>query len=132
MRGASCVCTVVTPALELDGGDRIEARAVVIATGAVYRKPPIAGLEIFHGGGVHYGASYIEGQYCRGKDAAVVGGGNSAGQAAMYLSSHARTVKLLVRGEGLTGSMSSYLVQRIEKSPNIELLPYTEVSGIEG
>jgi thioredoxin reductase (NADPH) len=119
-------------ALELDGGDRIEARTVVIASGAVYRKPPIAGLETFDGGGVHYGASYIEGQYCRGKDAAIVGGGNSAGQAAVYLSAHARTVKILVRGQGLAESMSSYLIRRIEKTPNIELLPYTEVVRIEG
>ncbi|MGH8502413.1 MAG: FAD-dependent oxidoreductase [Gammaproteobacteria bacterium] len=119
-------------ALELDGGDRIEARMVVIASGAVYRKPPIAGLETFDGSGVYYGASYIEGLYCRGKDAAIIGGGNSAGQAAMYLSAHARTVKLLVRGEGLTDSMSRYLIHRIERTPNVELLPYTEVVGIEG
>lgn len=119
-------------ALELDGGDRIEARAVVIASGAEYRKPPIAGLDSFHGAGVHYGASYIEGQYCRGKHAAVVGGGNPAGQAAMYLSTHARTVKILVRGKGLVGSMSTYLIRRIERTANVELLPYTEVVRIDG
>lgn len=118
--------------LELDDGDRIPARAVVIASGALYRQPPIKDLAAFDGGGVHYGASYIEGQFCRDKDVAIVGGGNSAGQAAVFLSAHARSVKILVRGTGLIHSMSNYLIRRIEHTENIELLPYTEVERIEG
>jgi thioredoxin reductase (NADPH) len=118
--------------LELDGADRIKARSIVVASGAIYRRPPIEGLQTFDGGGVHYGASYIEGQFCHGKDIAIVGGGNSAGQAAVYLSEHARKVSILVRGDGLTESMSNYLIRRIDNAENIELLPYTEVERIEG
>jgi thioredoxin reductase (NADPH) len=118
--------------LELDGGGRIKARSVVIASGAIYRQPPIEGLEVFDGSGVHYGASYIEGQFCRGRDVAIVGGGNSAGQAAVFLSAHARSVKILVRGAGLAESMSNYLIRRIDNTQNIELLPYTQVERIEG
>ncbi|MBC7945445.1 MAG: FAD-dependent oxidoreductase [Burkholderiales bacterium] len=118
--------------LELDGADRIKARSIVIASGAIYRQPPIEGLATFDGSGVHYGASYIEGQFCHGEDIAIVGGGNSAGQAAVYLSDHARKVSILVRGEGLAESMSDYLIRRIDRAENIELLPYTEVVRIEG
>jgi thioredoxin reductase (NADPH) len=118
--------------LELDGADRIKARSIVIASGAIYRQPPIEGLATFEGGGVHYGASYIEGQFCNGKDIAIVGGGNSAGQAAVYLSDHARKVSVLVRGEGLAESMSDYLIRRIDRAENVELLPCTEVVRIEG
>jgi thioredoxin reductase (NADPH) len=118
--------------LELDGADRIKARSIVVASGAIYRRPPIEGLQTFDGGGVHYGASYIEGQFCRGKDIAIVGGGNSAGQAAVYLSEHARKVMILVRGDGLAESMSNYLIRRIDNAENIELLPCTEVERIEG
>ncbi|HSF47023.1 MAG TPA: FAD-dependent oxidoreductase, partial [Burkholderiales bacterium] len=118
--------------LELDIAQRIRARSIVIASGAIYRQPPIEGLATFDGSGVHYGASYIEGQFCRGKDIAIVGGGNSAGQAAVYLSDHARKVSILVRGEGLAESMSNYLIRRIDRAENIELLPCTEVERIEG
>ncbi len=118
--------------LELDGGARIKARSVVIASGAVYRQPTIEGLDNFDGSGVHYGAGYIEGQFCRGRDVAIVGGGNSAGQAAVFLSAHARSVKILVRGQGLAGSMSHYLIRRIDHTKNIELLPYTQVDRVEG
>ncbi|HET6756417.1 MAG TPA: FAD-dependent oxidoreductase [Burkholderiales bacterium] len=118
--------------LELDGADRIRARSIVIASGAIYRQPPIEGLETFDGSSVHYGASYIEGQFCHGKNVAIVGGGNSAGQAAVYLSDHARKVSIIVRGEGLAESMSDYLIRRIDRTENIELLPNTEVERIEG
>jgi thioredoxin reductase (NADPH) len=118
--------------LELDQAQRIKARSIVIASGAIYRQPPIEGLARFDGSGVHYGASYIEGQFCRGKDIAIVGGGNSAGQAAVYLSEHARRVSIIVRGESLAESMSSYLIRRIDNAGNIELLPYTEIERIEG
>jgi thioredoxin reductase (NADPH) len=118
--------------LELDGADQIKARSIVIASGAIYRQPPIQGLEAFDGSGVHYGASYIEGQFCRGQHIAIIGGGNSAGQAAVYLSDHARKVSILVRGRGLAESMSSYLIRRIEHAKNIEVLPFTEVERMEG
>ncbi|MEM6464199.1 MAG: FAD-dependent oxidoreductase [Pseudomonadota bacterium] len=119
-------------AVHLDGGDFVSVGAVIIASGAVYREPPIKDLERFTGGGVHYGASYLEAQLCRGKDVAVVGGGNSAGQAAIYLSGFARSVKILIRGDSLQSSMSSYLIDRIERAENIDVLPHTEVRCAHG
>ncbi len=116
--------------LTLDGGDRLKARTVVLATGAVYRQPALERLDTM--GGVHYGASYFEGQLCHGKSVAVIGGGNSAGQAAVYLSRRASNVYILVRGQGLAASMSDYLVQRINHIPNIHLRCHTEVESILG
>ncbi len=116
--------------LRIDGGDIIYARAVVIASGAVYRQPNIEGMDQF--GGVHYGASHVEGELCRGQDVAIIGGGNSAGQAAVYLSKRAKTVHILIRGESLASSMSDYLIQRIERIPNIRLHNHTEVDRILG
>lgn len=116
--------------LRIDGDDIVFARAVVIATGAVYRQPAIDGLD--ECGGVHYGASFIEGELCRGQDVAIVGGGNSAGQAAVYLSKRARRVHILIRGAKLSSSMSDYLIQRIEHIPNIDLHSHSEVDGIIG
>ncbi|MEM9056582.1 MAG: FAD-dependent oxidoreductase [Pseudomonadota bacterium] len=116
--------------LRVDGGDIVYARAVVLASGAIYRQPPIAGLEDI--GGVHYGASHVEGELCRGRDVAIIGGGNSAGQAAMYLSKRARHVHVLIRGKDLTHSMSSYLIDRIERTDNITVNAYTEVDRLVG
>lgn len=116
--------------LNVDGGDIVYARSVVIATGAIYRQPALDRLDEI--GGVHYGASHVEGQLCRGKDIAIVGGGNSAGQAAVYLSSRAKTVHILVRGPGLAASMSDYLVQRIDQIPNVHLHTHSEVASIDG
>lgn len=118
--------------IELENGDKIKARAVVIASGAVYRQPHIQGLENFEGKGIHYGASHVQGMLCRGKAVAIVGGGNSAGQAAVYLSKQAQKVSLLIRGKDLSASMSNYLIRRIERIPNIELMPYTEVRELVG
>lgn len=118
--------------VHLDGGDTIHAGSIIISTGAVYREPPIENLEAFTGGGVHYGASYLEAQLCRQKDVAVVGGGNSAGQAAIFLAGFARNVKILIRGESLESSMSSYLIDRINRAGNIDVIPHTEVQRANG
>lgn len=116
--------------LRIDGNDLVFAKAVVIATGAVYRQPAIEGLSQF--GGVHYGASHVEAQLCRGKEVAIIGGGNSAGQAAVYLSHKAKAVHILIRGESLASSMSDYLIQRINKLPNVTVHNYSEVQNITG
>jgi len=118
--------------LVLDGGERVEARVAVIATGARYRKPALPRLESFEGCGVYYGASFMEAQLCRDQDVIVVGGGNSAGQAAVFLSSHARHVYVLVRSTGLAASMSDYLVQRIAATPNVTLRTETEIVELLG
>lgn len=116
--------------LRIDDNDLIYARAVVLASGAVYRQPNIEGLDGH--GSVHYGASHVEGEFCRGQDVAIVGGGNSAGQAAVYLSKRARSVHILIRGASLSTSMSDYLVQRINQTANVVLHTHTEVERIEG
>ncbi len=116
--------------LRVDGGDLIFAKSVVLASGAVYRQPPIEGLD--NVGGVHYGASHVEGELCRGKDVAVIGGGNSAGQAAMYLSKRARHVHILIRSQDLRHSMSAYLIDRIERTQNITLHAHSEVERLVG
>src|SRR4029077_18190329 len=95
----------------LDNGNRLAARAVIIATGAQYNKPRIANLEQFEGQGIYYGATYMEAQLCEQEETIVVGGGNSAGQAAIFLSQTARKVYLLVRSDELSNTMSRYLVQ---------------------
>jgi len=115
----------------LDNGNVLAARTVVISTGAQYNKPPIANLKNFEGQGIYYGATYIESQMCENEDVIVVGGGNSAGQAAVYLSQTARKVHMLVRSE-LSDTMSRYLIQRITDNPAIELHRQTEIVGLEG
>ncbi|HEY6393975.1 MAG TPA: FAD-dependent oxidoreductase, partial [Candidatus Binataceae bacterium] len=111
----------------LDGGDTLEARAIVIATGAQYKKPPLAHLEKFENEGIYYGATFIESQMCGGDDVAVVGGANSAGQAAVFLSQTARIVHMLVRSGELSANMSRYLVQRITENPRIALHVDTQI-----
>lgn len=118
--------------LILDGGETLITRAVVIATGAQYNKLALKDLEKFEGEGVYYGATHIESQYCADEQVGVVGGGNSAGQAAVYLSQTSRKVSMLVRGAGLSSTMSRYLIQRLEENPRIELCYQTEVVGLEG
>src|SRR4029453_16025386 len=110
----------------------VRARAVVVATGARYRRPEIPNLAQFEGRGVSYWASPVEARLCRNEDVALLGGGNSAGQAAVFLASHARHVRVLVRGPGLSTTMSRYLVERIAGSPNIEVLGETEVVELRG
>jgi len=118
--------------IELAGGGVVLARSVVIATGAQYRKLPLPELQRFEGLGVYYGAAHIEAQLCQGEEVIVVGGGNSAGQAAVFLSDSVKHVHVLVRGRGLADSMSRYLIRRIEESPKITLHSFTEVAGLEG
>src|SRR6201996_5776739 len=118
--------------LTLDNGDVLRARSVVIASGARYRRPEIENLAEFEGRGVWYWASPIEARLCAQQDVALVGGGNSAGQAAVFLSGHARRVNMMIRGGGLGASMSRYLIERIEATPNIELMFNTEIVGLEG
>jgi thioredoxin reductase (NADPH) len=116
----------------LDNGNTLASRAVVISTGAQYTRLPIDNLKDFEGRGVYYGATYIESQLCGGEDVIVVGGGNSAGQAAVYLSQSAHKVHLLVRSGGLSETMSRYLVQRIVDNPAIEMHFKTEIIGMQG
>ena len=116
----------------LENGDVLASRAIVISTGAQYIKPAIANLQKFEGQGVYYGATYMEAQICEGEDVIVVGGGNSAGQAAVFLSQTARKVHMLVRSGGLAETMSRYLIQRIAENPSIELHYHTEIIALEG
>src|ERR1700738_1489263 len=118
--------------LKLDNGDVLRARSVVVASGARYRRPEIEKLADFEGRGVWYWASPIEARLCTDQDVVLVGGGNSAGQAAVFLSGHARRVHMVIRGGGLGASMSQYLIERIEAAPNIELMFNSEVVGLEG
>ena len=118
--------------LHLDDGEDVCARTVVIATGVQYRRLPVEGLERFEGAGVYYAATDIEARFCRGTQIAVVGGGNSAGQAAMFLSRAADHTHVLVRNEGLGETMSAYLSSRLEADPSITIHPYTEVTALRG
>jgi thioredoxin reductase (NADPH) len=118
--------------LTLDNGDVVRARAVVIASGARYRRPEINSLAEFEGRGVWYWASPIEARLCVQQDVVLVGGGNSAGQAAVFLSGHARKIHMVIRGGGLGASMSRYLIERIEAAANIELIFNAEITGLEG
>ncbi len=118
--------------LTLFNGERASARSVVIASGARYRRLDVENLEAFEGSSVHYWASPLEAKLCAAQEVALVGGGNSAGQAAVFLASQAAKVWLIVRGADLAASMSRYLVDRIAGLPNVELLTHTQVTGLEG
>jgi thioredoxin reductase (NADPH) len=116
----------------LDNGNKLAARSVVIATGAQYNKPQISNLDHFEGQGIYYGATFMESQLCDQEEIIVVGGGNSAGQAAVFLAQTARKVHMLVRSNQLADTMSRYLIQRIEENPGIEMHFKTEVVGLDG
>jgi len=131
-RVAALRCDASPYTLELEDGERVRAKTVVIATGARYRKLDLENFDRFEGFGIHYAATAIEAALCEGEEVIVVGGGNSAGQAAVFLSRSARQVYVLVRSGGLAESMSRYLIRRIERSPNIELLTETEIVGLAG
>ena len=129
---ASLDCTGSPFRLTLDDGQVVKARSVVVATGARYRKLDVANYEKFEGQGIHYAATAMEAQLCGGEEVIVVGGGNSAGQAVMFLSRHAAHVHILVRAEGLAATMSDYLVQRITQSPRITMHIRTEITALAG
>ncbi len=118
--------------LELTNGSAVRARTVVVATGARYRRPPIPNLSTFEGRGISYWASPVEAKLCEGEEVALVGGGNSAGQAVVFLAPKVRRLHLVVRGSGLEASMSRYLIDRIAALPNVELHTGTEVVALEG
>jgi thioredoxin reductase (NADPH) len=115
-----------------DGGQRVRAKSVVVATGVQYRRLPLDRLADFEGAGIYYAATEMEARYCKGSEAVIIGGGNSAGQAAMFLSRSARCVRVLVRGSSLAASMSSYLSSRLEADPGITIEYGAEVSALHG
>ena len=118
--------------VELDDGGSVKGRSVIVAAGAQYRKLELSNLAQFEGVGVYYGATQVEAQVCRDEEVVIVGGGNSAGQAAVFLAGVAKHVYLLVRGAGLAGTMSRYLIGRIESSPSITFKNWTEVEALDG
>jgi thioredoxin reductase (NADPH) len=132
-RGAARLECGRTPYLvEIDGGASVPARAVIIATGAEYRKLPLENLSHFEGNGVYYGATFLEAQLCGNEEVIIVGGGNAAGQAAVFLSQTAKHVHVLIRSGRLADTMSNYLIRRIEESKAVTLHTETEVVGLAG
>ena len=132
VKGTRLICDHKPYVVELADGARVPARAVVIATGAKYRKLAVENLSRFEGVGVYYGATFIEAQLCKDEEVSVVGGGNSAGQAAVFLAESAKHVFVVVRSDGLADTMSRYLIRRIEETPNITVLPHTEIVALDG
>ncbi|MDB4969964.1 MAG: Thioredoxin reductase [Myxococcales bacterium] len=118
--------------IAIDGEGVVRARAVIIASGVQYRKLPLENLAAFEGAGIYYAATYVESKVCGDEEVIVVGGGNSAGQAAVFLAQTAAHVHILVRGDGLADSMSRYLIRRIEESPKITLHVRTEIEALDG
>jgi thioredoxin reductase (NADPH) len=132
-RGALRIhCDEVPLRIELSGGDSVRARTVVVATGAEYRKLDVPDLAKFEGAGVYYAATYVEAQRCADDEVVVVGGANSAGQAATFLARDSKTVHMLIRGPDLAEGMSRYLIRRIEETPNIILHRRTEIVALYG
>ena len=125
-------CDELPYRVHLSDGEVVQARTIVIATGARYRKLDVPELSRFEGGGIFYSATHMEAQSCKEEEIGIVGGGNSAGQAAVFLSGIASRVHVLVRGPNLAESMSRYLIQRIESSRNVELRTRTRIESLEG
>ena len=132
VRGTRLRCERKPYIVEAESGARIPARTIVIATGAEYRKPQLENLSRFEGAGIYYGATFVEAQLCSGEEVIVVGGGNAAGQASVFLAETTKRVHLLVRSAGLADTMSRYLIRRIEQTPTIALHPHTEIVALEG
>ena len=116
----------------LADGSEIPCRSVIVASGARYRRLAVDDLQRFEGAGVYYAATDLEARICSGRDVTVVGGGNSAGQAAIYMSQHGCRVRIAIRRDDLSETMSRYLIERIEASPVIEVLANTEVRSLGG
>ena len=131
-RVGKLLCERTPYAIEIDGGRRIAARTIVIASGAQYRKPNLARLGEFEGSGIYYGATFMESQLCDGEEVVIIGGGNSAGQAAVFLAQTCPRVNVLVRSPSLAESMSRYLIRRIEATATITLRTETELVEIDG
>ncbi len=132
-RGALRIhCDEVPLRIELAGGESVRARTVIVATGAEYRKLDVSDLARFEGAGVYYAATYVEAQRCAEDEVVVVGGANSAGQAATFLAQASKKVHMLIRGPDLAESMSRYLIRRIEETPNIVLYRRTEIVALRG
>ncbi len=129
---AALKCAKPPYALQLDDGGSVQSRSLIVATGVQYRKLNLPNLAEFEGVGVYYGATQVEAQVCADREVAIVGGGNSAGQAALFLSTVAKHVYLLVRGPGLSETMSRYLISRIEACNEITLKTFTEIEALEG
>jgi thioredoxin reductase (NADPH) len=126
------VCEYKPYVVEVENGARIPARTIMIATGAEYRRPPLKNLSRFEGLGIYYATTLVDAQSCDGGEAIVVGGGNSAGQAAVFLAERAKRVHMLIRSDSLAKSMSRYLIHQIEETPTIVLRPNTEIVTLEG
>jgi thioredoxin reductase (NADPH) len=131
-RGTRLACDRKPYIVEVENRARIQTRTIVIATGAQYRRLPFKNLSRFEGAGIYYGATFVEAQSCSGEEVIVIGGGNSAGQAAVFLAETTKRVHMLIRSAGLAESMSRYLIRRIEQSPMIVLHPHTEIIALEG
>jgi thioredoxin reductase (NADPH) len=131
-RATGILCDRKPYIVQVEDGSRIPARTILISTGAQYRKLPLENLSKFEGAGVYYGATFVERQLCGGEEVIVVGGGNSAGQAAVFLAQTANRIHILVRSSSLASNMSRYLIRRIEGSPNIIVRPHTEIVALEG
>jgi thioredoxin reductase (NADPH) len=119
-------------ALDIGEGQKVRGRTVVISTGAKYRRLPLPNAEKYEGRGIYFGATFLEARMCSQQEVVVVGGGNSAGQAAVFLSQHAKHVHIAIRSDSLEHSMSRYLIHRIEASPKITLHPHTEITALSG
>ncbi|MFL6502652.1 MAG: NAD(P)/FAD-dependent oxidoreductase [Nitrososphaera sp.] len=131
-KGTRLSCDHKPYVVELENGARIQTRTIVIATGAEYRRLPLKNLSRYEGAGAYYGATFVEAQSCNGEEVIVVGGGNSAGQAAVFLGETAKRVHMLIRSAGLAESMSRYLIRRIESTPTVLMHPHTEIVAFEG
>ncbi|GGX91522.1 FAD-dependent oxidoreductase [Pseudoduganella dura] len=129
---ARLICDTYPLEVQLADGKRMKGRTVVLSCGARYRRPALDNIAQFEGRGIYYWASRIEANLCQSEDVILVGGGNSAGQAAVFLAGHAKRVHMVIRGEGLKATMSTYLIDRIKAAPNIELHAHTEIVRLEG
>jgi thioredoxin reductase (NADPH) len=131
-KGTRLACDRKPYVVELENGARIQTRTIMIATGAEYRRLPLKTLSRFEGAGIYYAATFVEAQLCSADEVIVIGGGNSAGQAAVFLGETAKRVHMLIRSGGLAESMSRYLIRRIENTPTVLMHPHTEIVALEG